>query len=101
MHLSLTVAVLCLCVSVCLHVTKLAAAFLVYESKCGIIIIIRFLNCVTPNAWIVWIPRCLALLGSFADSKLLDFSRASDSLHDFIYRCERCCPRRAFAVGAT
>ena len=98
MYLRVTVVILCLCVSVCLHVTKLAATYLVYESKCGII---RFLNCVTPNAWIVWIPRCLALLGSFADSKLLDFSRASNSLHDFTYKCEHCCPRRAFAVGAT
>ena len=68
-----TVVVLCVCVSVCLSVTKLAATYLVCKSK---------LRCYTiphgvPNACIVWIPLktlCSPVLASFADGKLLDFS---------------------------
>ena len=68
-----------MCVCVCLSVTKRAATYLVCESK-----VRRYKDpyCV-PNAWFVWIsPKtlCSPVLASYADSKLLNFSRASDSL---------------------
>ena len=70
-----TVVILC----VCLSVTKLAATYLVCESK-----VQHYKDSYgVPNAWFVWIllkTLCLSVLVSFADSKLLDFSQASDSL---------------------
>ena len=65
--------------SVCLSVTKLAATYLVCESKVqhykvpyGI-----------PNACIVWIllkTLFSSVLGSFANAKLLDFSPSDSSI---------------------
>ena len=64
---------------VCLSVTMLAATYLVCESN---------LRCCkvpygVPNSWFVWnSPKtlCSPVLASFADSKLLDFARAGDSM---------------------
>ena len=64
---------------VCLSVTTLAATYLICESN---------LRCCkvpygVPNSWFVWIsPKtlCSPVLASFADFKLLDFARASDSI---------------------
>ena len=66
-------------VCVCLSVTELTASYLVCKSK---------MRCYKvpydiPNAGFVWISLrtlCSPVLVSFADSKLLDFSRASDSM---------------------
>ena len=71
------VTVVGLCVI--LSVTTLAASYLVYESN---------LRCCkvpygVPNVWFVWISQktlCSPVLASFANSKLLDFARASDSM---------------------
>ena len=60
-------------------VTELTATYLVCESK----IRCQKVPYGVPNAWFVWIsPKtlCSPVLASFADSKLLDFSRASDSM---------------------
>ena len=76
---------LSVCLSICLSVTTLAATYLVCESN--------FRCCKVPygvpNAWFVWIsPKTLRspVLASFADSKLLDLSRASDSITSRINR---------------
>ena len=66
MRRRVTVVVLCVCVCVCLSVTKLTATYMYLVTK----------------AWFVWIylkMLCSPVLGSFADSKLLDFARAMTS----------------------
>ena len=70
-HMCRRVTVVVLCVCVCLSVNSLTATHLVFKSK---------KQCYKvpygdPNAYIVWILLTLpslAVLASFADSKLLD-----------------------------
>ena len=62
-----------------MSVTKLAATYLVCESK----VHLCKLHYSVPNACIVWISLktlCPPVLASFADSKLLDFSPASGGM---------------------
>ena len=67
-----TAVVLCIFVSACLSVTKLAATYLDRKSK------LRCYNIMVPygvpNVWISLKTLCSPVLVSFADGKLLDFS---------------------------
>ena len=79
MRRRVTIVILCVCMCVCLSVAELTATYLVCESK---------MRCYKvpygiPTTCFVWIsPKmlCSPVLASFADSKLLDFSRASDRM---------------------
>ena len=65
--------------SVCVSVTKLAATYLVCESKMQLCKVPYGV----PNTRILWISLktlCSPVLASFADAKLLDFSPASGSM---------------------
>ena len=59
-----------------MSVTKLAATYLVCESK----VQLCKLPYGIPNAWISLKMLCSPVLASFADSKLLDFSPASGGM---------------------
>ena len=79
MRRRVTVVAVCVCVCVCLSVTKLTATYLVCKSKVQDYKVLYGV----PKAWFVWIsPKtlCSPVLASFANSKLLDFSRVSDSM---------------------
>ena len=75
MRRKVTVVVLC----VCLSVNSLTATYLVCELQGRCYMILHGVS----NACIVWISLktlCSPVLAAFADSKLLDFARASDSM---------------------
>ena len=79
MHRRVTVVVLCVCLSVRLSVNSVTASYFVCESQARCYMILYGVS----NACIVWISLktlCSPVLAAFADSKLLDFARASDSM---------------------
>ena len=74
-----TVVVLCVYLCICVFVTKLAAIYLICESKVQLCKVPYDI----PNTCIVWVSLktpCSPVLMSFADAKLLDFFPASASM---------------------
>ena len=79
MRRRVTIVVLCVCVSVCLSVNSLTASYFVCKSQAECYMILYSVS----NACIVWISLktlCSPVLAAFADSKILDFARAGDSM---------------------
>ena len=79
MRRRVTVVVLCVCLFVCLSVNSLTATYLVCELQ-GRSYIIPYGVSNACNVWISLKMFYSPVLAAFANSKLLDFARASDSM---------------------